>query len=111
MKVITNNEGAVTILKPLGPLLAGELDELDKSLNILVRDWTRRIVINMTESGCIDSAGLELINRYHQQLGEHGLRLKLCGMSELVRKIFNLTRLSHRLEIYPDTAAAVRSFV
>ena len=111
MKVITNTEGAVTILKPLGPLLAGELDELDQSLNALARDWTRRIVINMAESGCIDSAGLELVSRYHQRFGEHGLRLKLCGLNELGRKIFNLTGLSRRLEIYTDTAAAVRSFV
>ena len=111
MKVVTNTEGAVTILKPLGPLLVGELDELDKSLNALAGDWARRIVINMAESGCIDSAGLELVSRHHQRFGEHGLCLKLCGLSELARKIFDLTKLSNRLEIYADTAAAVRSFV
>ena len=111
MKVITNTEGSVTILKPFGPLLAGELDELDKSLNALAGDLARRIVINMAESGCIDSVGLELISRHHRRFGEHGLCLKLCGLSELVRKIFDLTGLSRRLEIYADTAAAVRSFV
>jgi anti-sigma B factor antagonist len=111
MQIVTNNEGAVTILKPLGSLVSGELDDMEKSLLKLSQNWTNRIVINMTDVVCIDSAGLELVNRYYNQLSNHGLRLKLCGMNKLIRKIFDLTRLSSHFEIFPDTTAAVRSFL
>ena len=111
MKVVVNNEGAVTVLKPLGAMLIGELEDMDERLRKMQNAWTKRIVINLAEVNCIDSAGLELLLRHHHRLNEHGLRLKLCGMNELTCKIFDLTRLSHQFEIFPDTATAIRSFV
>ena len=111
MRVIINNEGAVTVIKPLGSLLSGELKELDQALLEMAKNWTKRIVINLTDSTCIDSAGLELINRHHRQLTDRGLRLKLCGLNELCSKILELTRLSRQFEIFNDTSAAIRSFL
>ncbi len=111
MQVTVNNEGSVTIIKPRGAIVLGELDQLEDALNDMMRKWTRRVVINLVEATCIDSAGLELINRYYHRLAQHGLRLKLCGLNELTRKILDITQLSRQFEIYTDTSAAVRSFI
>ena len=59
----------------------------------------------------IDSAGLELLCRHHREMGAQGLNLKLCGSNEVTQKILELTRLSRRFEILPDTTAAVRSYL
>lgn len=111
MQVHVNNEGSVTVIKPQGAIVLGELDQLEQVLQELARKWVKRVVLNMVEASHIDSAGLELIKRYHRKLSHHGLRLKLCGLNDLTRKIMDITQLSRQFEIYSDTSAAVRSFL
>ena len=111
MKVALSHEGAATIVKPEGPITESELHELDRRLRQLADNWTKRIVVNLSEAALIDSAGLELLCQYQHELQQHGLKVKLCGMNELVVKIFELTRLARQFEVFPDSAAAVRSFL
>lgn len=111
MHVIVSNEGAVTVLKPIGPLLAGELDDLDNNMRRLTKNWTKRVILNMSEVNFVDSAALELICRYQRQLGERGLKLKLSGLNDTTQTALELTRLARRFEIFADTTAAVRSFL
>jgi len=111
MRVVTNSEGSVTILKPLGPMVMGELEEIDQALRELGQQWTKRMVLNMANSTFIDSVGLELLNRYYFEYGEHGLKLKLSGLNEICNKIFELTKMAGKFEIYPDTSMAVRSYL
>ena len=111
MQIITQQEGSVTLVKPLGALLKGDLDDLEKALQQLAQRWVKRVVINLSEMPCIDSAGLELMKRSQQQFGEHGLRMKLCCLNDVVTRIFNLTRLNSCFDIFSDTTTAVRSFL
>ena len=111
MNVVVSHEGAATIVKPEGPLVEAELHELDCQLRHLVDSWTKRIVVNLAEAALIDSAGLQLFCDYQHELQQHGLKIKLCSMNELVTKIFELTRLARQFEVFPDSAAAVRSFL
>jgi anti-anti-sigma factor len=111
MQVIMGKEGAVIVVKPMGPITASEMDEIESRLNELSRDWSKRVVLNMSEVAFIDSAGLELILRHNREFAERGLKLKLCGLSEITEKIFSLTRMIQRFEIFPDTSSAVRSFL
>ena len=111
MQVIMGKEGAVTVVKPMGPITVGEMDEIESRLNSLSRDWTKRVVLHMSEVAFIDSAGLELLLRHNREFAERGLKLKLCGLSEITEKILSLTRLIQRFEIFPDSSSAVRSFL
>ncbi len=95
MQVVSSREGSVTILKPLGSLITGELEDLEQSLQELTRNWTKRIAINMSNVNFVDSAGMELLCEFRQQLNEQGLRMKLYGLNEITVKIFDLTRLVH----------------
>jgi anti-sigma B factor antagonist len=111
MQVILGKEGAVTMVKPMGPITASEMEELESRFNVLSRDWTKRVVLNLSEVAFIDSAGLEFLVRHNREFSERGLKLKLSGLSEITEKIMSLTRLIQRFEIYPDTSTAVRSFL
>ena len=111
MRVIVGQEGAVTVVKPIGPVVSGDLEELDQALFKLFNRWSKRIVINMTDVVFVDSAGLELLNRYSRMFSSHGLKLKLCGLNEMTRKILDLTQLSRRFEIFADTSTSIRSFL
>jgi anti-anti-sigma factor len=111
MQVATSKEGAVTVLKPTGSIIAGELNELEQQLDNSYRNWTKRIVVNMSEVTYIDSGGLEMLLKFQRQLEERGMKLKLSGLNEITQKIFDLTRLSRSFEIFADTNGAVRSFL
>jgi anti-sigma B factor antagonist len=111
MDVHVTKEGAVTIIKPAGPIIAGELSELENALRQMDKTWSQRIVMDLADVLLIDSAGLELLMRHHRLMAERGLKLKLCSLSEITQKIFDLTQLSRYFEIYPDTPPAVRSFL
>jgi anti-anti-sigma factor len=111
MEVTVGTEGAVTVVKPLGPIIAGELEELTGKFSQLNRNWTKRLVVDMSEVTYIDSAGLELILSSRREMSERGLKLKLSGLNDMTRKIFDLTGLTNRFEIYPDTTVAVGSYL
>jgi len=111
MQVITNREGSVTIIKPQGPMVLGELEELEEVLREMEQKWVKRIVLNMANTTFVDSAGLELLNRFRSQYGEHGLSLKMSNLNDICRKIFELTRLAGKFEMYCDTATAVKSYL
>jgi anti-sigma B factor antagonist len=111
MDVHVSKEGAVTVIKPLGPIIAGELNELENMLRQMDKNWNQRIVMDLTDVLLIDSAGLELLMRHHRLMAERSLKFKLCGLNEITQKIFDLTQLSRYFEIYPDTLPAIRSFL
>ncbi len=111
MQAQTSREGSVVVIKPIGPLIAAELDDLDRQLKDIFSGWTTRMVMNMSEVPFLDSAGLELLCRCRNLLNERGLTMKLCSVNEMTRQILELTRLAQRYDIYPDVVAAVRSFL
>lgn len=111
MDVNVGIEGAVTVVKPLGPIVAGELDKLADMLSQLGRKWIKRLVIDMSEVTFIDSTGLELILSSRREMTERGLNLKLSGLNDMTQKIFDLTGLSDQFDIFTDTNAAVGSYL
>ena len=111
MKVAITNEGSATIVKPEGAIIDGDLDDLERHFRQLVDNWTKRIVLNLSEAAVLDSAGLELLCQYQEKLQEHGLKMKLCGTNELVMKVLELTRLIRKFEVFADSTSAVRSFL
>ncbi len=106
-----SREGSVTILKPMGPLVLGELEELDTELLNLFNRWTKRLILNMNDVSFVDSAGFELLVRHQRDFGSHGLRLIFCHINDTLQKVMDLTRLSLQFEIYPEKVNAVRSFL
>ena len=111
MSVNLTREGSVTIVKPMGPIITGELDELDRELLDLFNRWTKRIILNMNDVPFVDSAGLELLLRHQREFDSHGLRMIFCNINDTVQKVMDLTRLSLQVEIYPENVNAMRSFL
>ena len=111
MNINHTKEGSVTILQPVGPAVAAEVEEFDNALMRQQRNWTRRIVLDMSEIPFFDSTGLEILCKHHRWFSEHGLELKLAGLTDMSRNILDLTRISKRFLMFADTSSAVRSFL
>lgn len=111
MSLTEQKHGAVTILKPDGPLLGPDAEEFRSRLLQVLTGSLGRCVVDATAVPFVDSKGLEALADASEALANSGHSLKLCGVTETVRQVFELTQLTSRFEYFEDVHAAVRSFL
>lgn len=111
MRINTQSHGAVTVIKPQGPLNQEDADALKESLAEVSSKSMGRFIIDMTAIPFVDSRGLEVLVEASEQLERSGQTLKLCGTNETIREVFGVTELDRLFEHYDDTTTAVRSFL
>lgn len=68
-----------------------------------------RIVLDLSQVGLISSAGLGMIITLDKECKKHKGKLVLSGLSEELRKIFEVTRLLKLFATAPDREAAARA--
>lgn len=64
----------------------------------------------MTETGFIDSQGLETLLWARDHCIESDCQLRLAGLDENCSKILEVTRLKNEFDTYDELAGAVKSF-
>ena len=69
-----------------------------------------KVVLDLSQLRFVDSSGLGSILSCLRQLSTTGGDLKLCGMSQRVRGLFELVRMHRIFDIYPTRDEAVRAF-
>ena len=92
--------------------LAGDIDlhrsvDLRASLLETMRQKPAAVVINMSEVGFMDSSGLATLVEALQLSRRYGGQLKLVGICQRVRSIFEISRLDKIFQIYDDEAEAL----
>ena len=111
MDIQEQRQGAVTVLKPQGPLVAQDADQFRVALRAVLGTSLGRFVVDASEIPYVDSRGLEVLKEATEQLSDSGQALRLCGANETVREVLDLTDLSKLFEHYQDVNSAVRSFL
>jgi len=111
MEIQQHNHGAVTVLKPIGPLCEEDADEVKtRTIEAATRNLGR-VVIDASAVPYVDSRGLEVLVEVAEALAQGGQALKLCGANEVFREVVELTDVAPLLEQFPNVNAAVRSFL
>ena len=111
MEIQENRHGAVTVVKPVGPLVGPDGDRLKAHVQDVMGKSLGRFVVDASAIPLVDSRGLEVLVELATDLGESGQALRLCGCGETVREVLELTDLSGQFEHYSDVTTAVRSFL
>jgi anti-sigma B factor antagonist len=111
MKITETTQGAVTVLKPDGPLVGADVKAFASGLSRVVSTNLGRCVVDMSAVAFIDSAGLEALLDATEELGRGGRALKLCGLNKTIRQVMELTALVSQFDHYEDANSAVRSFL
>ena len=103
--------GAVTILKPRGPVANIEDSQLffGQAEN-LVRQSLGRFVVDASEMSYVDSTGLEALVDISQRLNTFGQPLKMCGVSETLSETIRVTQTADSFDIFDQVQDAVRSY-
>jgi anti-anti-sigma factor len=111
MKVQTQQRGAVTVIRPDGPLVAADVDEFKQRLDEEIRRNLGRVVLDVSAVPFVDSLALECLVDVTTELGHSGKALKLCAPVDTLKEVLELTGVSSEFEQYEDVIAAVRSFL
>jgi len=111
MHVEVRRSGDVVIVDLAGKLTAGLGDQiLRESIDELLAEGWKKILLNLSEVSFIDSAGVgELVAglRTSERLGA---RLKLLNVSERVESTLFIARLLPVFELYRDEGEALAHF-
>lgn len=111
MQIGEQRQGAVTVLKPQGPLVGADAEQFKSEVTQAVERSLGRMVIDASAIPYCDSRGLEVMVEVSQALAESGQSLRLCGAVEVVREVLEITDLANHFEHYQDVQTAVRSFL
>lgn len=95
--------------------LKGEINintspELRKVFGKFIRSNIKQIIIDFSEVPYTDSSGLATLIELLQRLKKTGGELKLCGMSDKIKGIFEVTRLDKLFSIYNSCESALKGF-
>ncbi len=111
MEITQQRQGAVTVVRPKGPLVCDDAEEFKGALTEAFNDSLGRFVVDASAIPFVDSRGLEVLVESAGDLSQSGRSLKLCGVGETLRETLDLTGLDSLFEFYEDTNAGSRSFL
>ena len=92
--------------------LRGDIDAfgeeaLNSAYSAATVNGTDPVLLNFTEAGFINSTGIALIVGLLARARKEGRRLLTCGLTDHYQQIFEITRLSAFMSIFPGEEAAV----
>ena len=111
MKLDIQQCGAVSVVKPSGPLTADDTESFTEEVNVLVKSTLGRVVFDVSAVPYVDSRGLESLVEIADELAASGQALKLCAANDTLTEVLSLTGLDVRFEQFEDSHTAVRSFL
>ena len=111
MKIQESKQGAVTVLKPGGPLIQTDAAEFKTVATRVMETSLGRFVVDLSAIPYVDSLGLETLVDVTEQLATSGQSLKLCAVNKTLREVLNLAGVGSLFEHFDDVNTAIRSFL
>ncbi|MFO0856493.1 MAG: STAS domain-containing protein [Phycisphaerales bacterium] len=111
MDVVEQRHGAVTVVKPTGPLVQQDAVKFRQRLAEVMGRSLGRFVLDASMIAFVDSQGLEVLVTASDELAGSGRSVRLCGATETLREVLDLTGNADRFEHFADVNSAVRSFL
>src|ERR671932_2604816 len=106
----TKGTGGVTTIKVDGQLIIGNRHELKDLVQAALDRGDRRLLIDFSRTGYIDSSGLGALVSISKRIRELGGELRLSGLNEDLRSLFELTKLDTLFAIADTPQQALASF-
>ena len=106
----TRDASGVAVVQVEGQLIVGNRQELKELVQRAVEAGERRILIDFSRTGYIDSSGLGALVSISKRIREGGGELRLSGLNEDLRSLFELTKLDTLFAITETPEQALSSF-
>jgi anti-anti-sigma factor len=110
MKVRTQDYSGVAVVELQGELDSESIELFQDTIANIIAAHKTGVVLDMSDVGFIDSAGLEQLLWGRDCCNENNCQLRLAGLDETLAKILEVTRLENEFDRYAELAEAVKSF-
>jgi len=110
MQLTTETFGRVTVIHTPDELTSETAADFLLAIDDLMTQGHIDLVLEMDRSEVYDSEGLTALLDLQDHLHERGGDVKISGLADPGRKIFELTRLNQRFDIFESVIDAVASF-
>jgi anti-sigma B factor antagonist len=100
----------VVIIGVDGQLIVGNRHDLKKKVLDAVEAGDTKFVVDFSATGYIDSSGLGALVLLAKKVREVGGDLRLAGLNDDLRTLFELTKLDTLFTIFPSVEEAVSAF-
>ena len=94
------------ILKLVGPLTISTMFGFQNEFRAAT---PKAMIVDLSETPYMDSAGLGLIMNYYVAAADHGRKLLLAGVNERVKALCEMTKVQSVLTSFPTVEAAEAS--
>lgn len=110
MQITTETFGNVLVAHTPDELTDDTAESFLQALAAPMNAGQVNLVLQMDRSDAYDSAGLSALIELQEQLRGRGGNLKISGLGDPGRKIFEITRLDRRFDLFDSLVEAVSSF-
>ena len=100
-------DSGVVLLEIEGAIDAYTARELDRTLNELLAQGCSRLVLDASQMDFISSAGLRVIVFAQREAGQRDGQVRVCGLSDHVRRVFEMAGLDEGLYLSHDCQEAL----
>jgi anti-anti-sigma factor len=93
-----------TVVRPVGELDLSTAEQLERSLDEVLRAGTAELVLDLRHLHFCDAAGLHVFLRVRRRAHRHGTRLWLERPTRTVRRVLDISELSWLVDdgVHPD---------
>ncbi len=107
---VRKHPGGVVVVEVDGQLIVGNRQELKQKVLDALEAGDRKFLIDFTKTGYIDSSGLGVLVSLSKKIRDEGGDLRLAGLNEDLKTLFELTKLDTLFAITDSAAEALAAF-
>ncbi|KPL00574.1 MAG: hypothetical protein AMJ90_08060 [candidate division Zixibacteria bacterium SM23_73_2] len=112
MRINSYIKKGVVVLEPSGKVLPGpDVESLDEKLFALLGKEKKKVIINLGKTDWIGSPAISVLLYHHSRFREKGGELKLANLTQHIREIIVITKLTLVFDVYDSLNEALESFV
>ena len=103
-------EPDITVVSCAGRFTLGTQLRLTESMiNTLLQQGVRKLVVDLTHTEIVDSAGLGVLMHIFGEMEQLGGEMRVAGAKQRVAKMFHVTHTDGILVLDPDLMASVKN--
>ena len=107
---VQKDPSGVVVITVDGQLVVGNRHELKKQILDALEAGDKKFLVDFSNTGYIDSSGLGVLVSLSKKISEAEGSLKLAGLNEDLRTLFELTKLDTIFHILDTREAALSAF-
>ena len=106
----TKSRAGVTVVEVDGQLIVGNRHELKDMIQAALDRGERKLLVDFSRTGYIDSSGLGALVSISKRIREASGELRLAGLNDDLRSLFELTKLDTLFTITETPEQALATF-